>query len=120
MLGVGEFGPLGPRGTEIPAGIGATDAPSPSITTMALHDARPPLDDERLAWAVLASIVSLAPPLFMALIRTHGSARRVLDAAGGGVVGPVEADADGSMAELASVLDEAARPADRSKRRGSK
>ena len=108
MLGVGEFGPLGPRGTEIPAGIGATDAPSPSITTMALHDARPPLDDERLAWAVLASIVSLAPPLFMALIRTHGSARRVLDAAGGGVVGPVEADADGSMAELVSVLDEAA------------
>jgi DNA processing protein len=102
MLGVGPYGPLGPRpvglDTEEPIEAGPLP-PEPDGAPRhpsAVGLDRLMIDDERLAWAVLASIVRLEPPLFFDLVRSHGSARAVLEAAergpaalaAGGPVGP--------------------------------
>src|SRR3990170_101855 len=113
MLGVGPFGPLGPRGVALEAGMspavssGASvgESGGESVGESGGEDDRRPLDDERLAWAVLASIVELEPPVFMDLVREHGTARRVLEAA---LHGSAAVPATGPIG-LASLLADAAR-----------
>ena len=113
MLGVGPFGPLGPRGVALEAGMspavssGASvgESGGESVGESGGEDDRRPLDDERLAWAVLASIVELEPPVFMDLVREHGTARRVLEAA---LHGSATVPATGPIG-LASLLADAAR-----------
>jgi DNA processing protein len=66
------------------------------------------LDDERLAWATLASIVELEPPTFSDLVRAHGSASAVLEAAGRGYAALAERGPVGPPLDLPARLAEAA------------
>lgn len=96
MLGIGPEGPLGPAmGAQEPHGI-----PPASLGGMT--------GEERIAWAALASIAELSPATFIDLVRSHGSARAVLEAAQRGAhalgaVGPI-----GPPIELPGLLAEAA------------
>src|SRR3954451_19556890 len=52
-----------------------------STVTPRSRSAGVPETDEREAWAVLASVDGLGPVGFHALLRAHGTARGILDAA---------------------------------------
>ncbi len=106
MLGIGPFGPRGPLRAPVPVG-GPAPAPRGEATLPAAprgavtrpsrgvsrdgHDGRPPkkagtgtLAEERQAWVLLATVDGVGERTLERLVRTHGSARRVLWLAGRG------------------------------------
>lgn len=98
---MGREGPLGaasarsvlpdsPAAHSQPAGpsrpVGPAASPAPPAALPAVPGTRPPpaqlvRSGEREAWVVLAAVEGLGPVTFGALLRAHGSARRVLAAA---------------------------------------
>jgi DNA processing protein len=89
MLGVGLAGPVGGDGV---SGHGASPATSLQITR------RAPTDEERDAWAVLATVRGLGPVGFAALLARYGSGLAILR----------EASSIGGVERLATTDDDRA------------
>jgi DNA processing protein len=91
MLGIGRGGPLGVAAASVSTGDGLPDlgVGRPLPPSGQGGPARSPRGrlSEREAWIVLAAIEGIGPVTFGALVRSLGSARRVL-ATGGGPGGP--------------------------------